>query len=322
MTKKILILLIALSSAVALCLLLTLMLLHRRSLPDNTQLRSTAPLDLQLPAVPESTASAVLQAVPPAAARPLPPFVQPHWAETLPQQLDSLLPETDDVWIVYVEGLNSGASAAAARSATADQPLVSASIVKLFIMAAVFDRIEQGILSDDDAGQDLMKMIRVSDNDAANRLIRLLGGGDDAAGRQAVNDYAQSIGCTQVRLNRLMMEQNGTENYVSVNDCATLLRMIYRGECVSKAASAEMLALLLSQHYRDYIPAKLPETVPIAHKGGDLRICQGDVGIVFAETEPYLVCIIENGSWSDSNTECIGKLSLCVYEAIAGLQIP
>ena len=37
-------------------------------------------------------------------------------------------------------------------------------------------------------------MIRVSDNDAANTLVRRLGSGDAAAGMQKVNDYCAEHG--------------------------------------------------------------------------------------------------------------------------------
>ena len=114
-----------------------------------------------------------------------------------------------------------------------------------------------------------------------------------------------------------MLDFNGYENYVSVGACAKLLRMIYEGTCVSEEASAEMLKILLAQKDRMYIPAGVPEGIDVAVKGGDLPDCQGDCAIVFLDGNPYIVCIISNGSHNDFNTAKIGELSGIVYEAMA-----
>lgn len=138
-------------------------------------------------------------------------------------------------------------------------------------------------------------MITVSDNASANDLTKLLGDGDEASGRSAVEAFARSIGCDSVQYNRLMLVENGTQNYVSAEDCATLLRMIYTGQCVSQDASKSMLDHLLAQQVNDRIPQGLSSDVKVAHKTGDLLgICCADVGIVFAPQGDYLLCIVCN----------------------------
>ena len=200
-------------------------------------------------------------------------------------------------WDIWAERLDTNAYAHVQKNVDESAPqMVSASLIKLFIMGAVYDAENSGKLTPGAQESALFQMITVSDNTSANDLTKLLGDGDEAAGRSAVESFAASIGCKNVRYNRLMLVENGTQNYVSAADCAALLRMIYTGQCVSQDASERMLELLLGQQVNDRIPQGLSSDVKVAHKTGDLLgICCADVGIVFAPQGDYLLCIICNG---------------------------
>ena len=60
----------------------------------------------------------------------------------------------------------------------------AASLIKLYIMGAVYENYDQitGQYGRDSVDSNLYSMITVSDNDAANTLTTYLGGGDSAAG--------------------------------------------------------------------------------------------------------------------------------------------
>lgn len=238
-------------------------------------------------------------------------------ADALTAALNSYLENCDGRWAVYAEELNSGASVFCGKDAQVRDPMIAASMIKMFIMAKTYELIELGAINETDVYQDMYDMITISDNDDTNRLTQYLGGGNATAGRALVTDYALRIGCPEVSHNRLMLDFNGYENYVSVGACAKLLRMIYEGTCVSEEASASMLEILLAQHDRNYIPAGVPDGIDIALKGGDLPDCQGDCAIVFLDGNPYIVCIITNSAHSDANTRRIGEISGLVYEAMA-----
>ena len=199
-------------------------------------------------------------------------------------------------WDIWAECLDTGAYAHVQKNVDESAPqMVSASLIKLFIMGAVYDAEKSGKLTPGAQESALFQMITISDNASANDLTRLLGDGDEAAGRSAVEAFAASIGCKNVRYNRLMLVENGTQNYVSAEDCAALLRMIYSRQCVSQEASESMLKLLLGQQVNDRIPQGLPEDRKVAHKTGDLLgICCADAGVVFAPEGDYLLCIICN----------------------------
>ncbi|MCQ2418718.1 MAG: class A beta-lactamase-related serine hydrolase [Clostridia bacterium] len=280
--------------ALAVISFLCIKFLHPRNpgAPAQTQ--------LQAPAI-----QSVTEEVPPLVENPPVLAEAPAENEVLRQALEEALDGVSSQWAVCCETLDGKSCTVVCKNTTADTPMVSASIIKIFILGAIYDRIEKGLIAEEDVYDTCYQMITVSDNAAANSLTLLLGDGSASAGEQAVNAFAASIGCTGVSHNRLMLENNGTQNYVSMNDCATILRMIYGGTCVSPAASAKMLGILLAQKDHDYIPSGVPEGVEIAHKGGDLTdLCHGDVGIVFAEGKPYIVCIICNmpnsyeGAWA------------------------
>ncbi len=194
-------------------------------------------------------------------------------------------------------------------------PMVSASLIKLAIMGAVYEGIEQKGLDGEAAQRWLGPMITVSDNGSANALVRLLGGGDEDAGMAAVNDWCLRQGLTDTRQNRLMLADNGLQNYTSAADCARLLAAIYRGDCVSPEASREMLSLLLQQQVNDRLPMGLPEGTPIAHKTGDLiGLCWADVGVIFSPGGDYVLCVISDGQASEDEAKsAAAELSRQIY---------
>ena len=233
----------------------------------------------------------------------------------LRDKLDKALRRQRAAWDVWVEALADGEAVSCRRNLESEESLVSASLIKLFIMGAVYQRIESGALAEESVREPLQAMITVSDNDAANELTLLLGDGDSAAGMEAVTAWAASIGCRGVEHNRLMLAGNGLENYVTAEACARLLRLIYRGECVSAYASGQMLALLKGQQVNDRIPAGLPAGTASAHKTGDLlNLCVADVGIVFSPGGDYILCAICNDPPRHSAAaEEIAALSRLVY---------
>jgi len=67
----------------------------------------------------------------------------------------------------------------------------------------------------------------------------------------------------------------------SPRDMVRLLEMMERGEVVSKEASAEMIAILKRQQYKDGIGRGTPDTIQVASKSGSLDRLRADVGIVY-----------------------------------------
>lgn len=98
-------------------------------------------------------------------------------------------------WVgLYVQDLASGRFA----GWNSDAPFLGASTVKLGVLIEALRRY--GPAPERSAAwPDIVAMITVSSNDAANRLLRLVGGGSDEAGSRAVDARFAAIGATATR---------------------------------------------------------------------------------------------------------------------------
>ena len=211
----------------------------------------------------------------------------------------------------------------------AEQPMKSASVIKAFIMAAVFDKLvypNEGTSVSADYDNTLKSllnsMITVSDNDAANELVRRLGGGDFQTGTTVLNTFCQERNYTSTHLGREFLATAPTDdNYTSASDCCRLLSEIYNGTLVNADASADMLALLQAQTRTSKIPAGVPDNVTTANKTGELSdpgnlgVVENDISIIFAKGHPYVLCVLSNNIQNNSSAqETISKISADVYK--------
>ena len=195
----------------------------------------------------------------------------------------------------------------------------SASVIKMFLMAYLFQLAEDGKLDlteqividpkvlAESCGvlyylkdvqrmsvRDLIElMIIVSDNAATNVLTKLVG-------MENLQRYLETeLHLKATRWRRMMMDfeaaRLGFQNDTSAGEVSWLLEKIYRGELVSKEASARMLRILKEQQFDDLIPFYLNEILPehsIAHKSGGLEDVVHDAAIVDAGKEPFILCLM------------------------------
>ena len=212
-------------------------------------------------------------------------------------QVQSLLPTDNGTWAVYVCNL-----AKNTEGAINDQQMQAASLIKLYIMGAVYEDYDKlsSVYGKDTLDNNLNSMITVSDNDAANTLVNYLGSGDDAAGMARVNKFCQDHGYTSTSMGRLLLADNSNgDNYTSVKDCGKFLKTIYQQD---KGASSEdtlagaeyMYHLLKMQTRQNKIPAQMPSGVKVANKTGELDTVENDAGIIYdtAKGIDLVVCFM------------------------------
>ena len=251
-------------------------------------------------------------------------------------QAYSQLPADNGDWAVYACDLKNAISGYAPSGA--DRPMQAASLIKLYIMGAVYEQYDALCASYGEATLEgyLRPMITVSDNDAANSLVNILGGGDSAAGMRAVNEYCQANGYTSTSMGRLLLasKENG-DNYTSVRDCGRFLTNIYRSVFTDASSqnqesiwasvqtggplphAREMFTLLSGQERKNKIPASLPENVLTANKTGELGDVENDAGIIY-DTEGgndlVLVFMSENLKDCWSAQQAIAGASRMFYD--------
>ena len=201
-----------------------------------------------------------------------------------------------------------------------DAPHEAASVIKLYLMAAMFqgfhdgdfrpcDRLTVrredcvpscGVLTYLDMDRqvslrDLTElMIIVSDNTACNVLadyytlpriqefIREKLGRKDTLFRRKIFDYERA--------------KAGLDNYTTAADVAWLLEEIRLGRLVSPEASEAMLNMLRHQQLNGKLPFRLhamQDDPVIAHKTGENPGTTHDVGIIEGK-DPLLVCLMGN----------------------------
>ena len=239
----------------------------------------------------------------------------------LEQELAEQLSEYEGEWSVYVKNLSTDEA-----FVLNDQPMKSASVMKLFIMGTVYKAFECGELERTEEIMSLMnKMISYSDNASSNELLSRLGNDSYADGIEKVNAFIKEYGFSD-----MTMEYNGFDdsatimdpehfNQVTAKDCGKLLEDIYRRIWVSRGVSNEIEDMLLAQQTRYKIPAGLPEGVLCGNKTGEMDATENDAAIIYAKDCDYILVVLSNG-WSskDQAITRIQSVSSLVYDYLNG----
>jgi beta-lactamase class A len=213
---------------------------------------------------------------------------------------------------IYIKDLNTGMVVGYNEK----KPFPSASLVKIPIMAAVWQAAEDGHLRLDDkitlkrklkvGGSGQLKrarsgtkfrvrelvgrMITESDNTATNML-------SESLGKSYINWlFKNKFRLEVTNFSRNIMDlgaiKRGIDNYTTAEEIGALLESIYRGRMVSPAASGQMLEILARQKIKDRIPRYLPSSLVVAHKTGLLQDICHDAGIVFTPRGDFIVCVL------------------------------
>ncbi len=223
----------------------------------------------------------------------------------------------------------------------ADALIPSASVIKLPILVEAMAQVQAGTLDPDEihilvdsekaggsgtlntyphrsriAYRDLMTAMMIqSDNTATNIFINELG-------MDAINRRMQTLGLTQSRLNRVMMDtlaaKQGRENVVTAREMNALLIKIYRHELLTPALCEQMLGILKRNEDTLTIPHDLPPGTVVAHKTGELTYVRADVGIVYAKsarrTEPFVLSVLVQGIPTPDAERIIARLARLCFD--------
>ena len=192
----------------------------------------------------------------------------------------------------------------------------AASIIKLFVMAGVYNEAGEDRLNlDSSVKSKLNTMITVSDNYSSNFLVGRMGHGNYSAGFDAENKNSKSLGCVLTQHKSLFSGCGDYvsygRNFVSPYDCGIVLEKIYNSTLVNQKYSAQMLSMLKNQERRNKIPAGLPKGTECANKTGEASGIESDVAIVYSPNCDYIICVITNGAANGAND--ITKISQITY---------
>lgn len=249
-------------------------------------------------------------------------------------RLNSIAGSADAVVGVAVKDLRSGEEVVI----NGDEVFPQASAIKIHILAELYRQAEQGTVRLADVvqvpasvrvgGSGVLQelgtssvsmsyrdyavlMIVLSDNTATNLLI-------ERVGMENVNRFLQSVGARATKLQRVMMDlkaaTEGRENIGTPKEVMMVLEKMYKGELVSKAASADMLSILRKPK-EGPLRAGIPESVDLADKRGDVEGVKCDVGVVLLPGSPYVICVMTKLLQNDGDGErMITEISRVTYQ--------
>lgn len=229
---------------------------------------------------------------------------------------------------LYVRHLLSGRTAAV----RADELFPSASLIKVAIMLAIFDRIERSELSyhqyltydgsyayqgmNDDIlsrfklGETIrlsklvLLMITISDNSASKWCQELAGGGN------RINEVLQAYGFRSLRINSNTPGREGDYQawgwgQTTPREMCGILSLIRENRAVSPAASDEMYRVLTRIYWNGEALSRIPPHVQAASKQGALDQSRSEAVLVNAPHGDYVFSVITNNqedrSWKSDN---------------------
>lgn len=237
-------------------------------------------------------------------------------------------------------------------SYNAEKMFPTASVIKIYVLAKLYQEINEGKLSMNDEvvlhdsdkvpgsgillfmhggmkltlGDLSWLMTNMSDNVAANLLT------DEVGGVMKVTEFIRSLGFRHtMELAKIFDKDVYSDSTLrkvygigvtTPRETAAFLEELYQGKIVDKKSSQAMIKLMEYQFYNTSIPRFLPtyrDTIEIAHKTGALDATRNDCAIIYTPRTNYVLCVFtthnKDRRWiTDNDAEVfIGKVSLLIY---------
>lgn len=236
---------------------------------------------------------------------------------SLKSQINQTISKYSGTWSVYVKNLKTGDIVL-----INDVSMYPASTIKAFAMASMYDQINKGKVSyTSSIKSNLWYMITESDNEAYNQIVmQHTSSRNFASGAYLVNQYLKANGYLNTECHTTLSpsytgyRSDGLgSNKASAKDCGVLLEKIYKGTCVSKKYSKEMLNLLKNQKRTWKIPYALPAGVTTANKTGETSTTQHDMAIVYGAKTDYVLCVFSSNVSEYYGIRGIREISSQVY---------
>ena len=213
----------------------------------------------------------------------------------------------------------------------ADEPMPTASLIKLAVMAEAHhqaddnqcdlrktltltrdDKVQgSGVLAyhfSDGATFPLRDAVRLmivySDNTATNMVL-------DQVGLRAVNDRMEKLGLPNTRINAKVFRPESRLDPARVKyglgsttarESVRLLELIHMNKAASAESCKAMLGHLKACDDKEKLTRFLPPGTVVAHKTGSVNASKTDAGIIYVpdpadkKTQPVAVCVLTDGN--------------------------
>ena len=254
--------------------------------------------------------------------------IQSITKDRLAKVVDLSLAGTQGTYGIVIKNLKTGESYTRNENMKFD----SASIYKLWVLGAVYEKIHNGELSGGEVlsrdATELNKMF-----DIASEAAELTDGTitmkvDDAIERMITvsDNYSALLLASKIRNSKIssFIEKQGfTDSSLgeppetSPEDIALFYEKLYKGEIIDEQTSAEMLEILKRQQLNDVIPKYLPENIDVAHKTGEFDGYKHDAGIIYGK-DPILIVVLSESNSPQGAADRIADLSRNIFNYFEG----
>lgn len=177
--------------------------------------------------------------------------------------------------------------------------LPAASTIKPFVGLAIMNKVNNGqMIYTEEIKNDLDLSLRLSDNDATNRLIEAAGGFDE------VNSYIKSsTNSDRTKINRFMM-QKGRENTANAKDLSWAIYEIYRNDNI--VANDMKKSLSNSSMKRAKLLKNINPSYKTMNKTGELNRIENDLALVETSSQAFIISLMtENNNYMDTYNQIL-----------------
>lgn len=177
--------------------------------------------------------------------------------------------------------------------------LPAASTIKPFVGLAIMNKVNNGqMIYTEEIKNDLDLSLRLSDNDATNRLIEAAGGFDE------VNSYIKSsTNSDRTKINRFMM-QKGRENTANAKDLSWAIYEIYRNDNI--VANDMKKSLSNSSMKRAKLLKNINPSYKAMNKTGELNHIENDLALVETGSQAFIISLMtENNNYMDTYNQIL-----------------
>lgn len=231
----------------------------------------------------------------------------------------------------------------------ADQPMPTASLIKMAVMVRAYKSISEGALdrkspialkeTDKVPGSGILTehfsegtnlslrdairlMMAYSDNTATNLVV-------DQIGLPATATFMKELNLPNTQLHSKVYRRDTSIDLerskqfglgsTTAAETIALLEWIDRGEIINREICDEMLGHLYANQNKSKLVRSLPPSVRVAHKSGDVNATRCDAGLIDGPEGRIAICVLtdENAdrSWSDENAalKLIGEIAAVTY---------
>jgi beta-lactamase class A len=205
----------------------------------------------------------------------------------------------------------------------ADEPMPTASLIKLAVMIEVYQQVAEGKVKLSDPltlrqedkvpGSGVLTehftpgltfplrdavhlMIAVSDNTATNLVLDKIAIGATAQRMEAWGFPNTKIHAKSFRGSTTSVFPERTKRFglgsTTAREMVEILARLNSGQLVNPDACTEMLELLRKCEDNAKFPRFLPENIRVAHKTGSVSDARTDAGILFLPSGPVALCVL------------------------------